>query len=199
MGVWTARLREARVPGSSIPTPTSLTAGGRRRSPAGEAGCAGRRGTCAGPWPLRHSSGCTVCQSLTLGLGVERYLAPCALSAPGKVWFKAKTPELIYLNSLTVFGARKSWDWAARSARGPLCAEWVESIELPLKTELKETHIKTGSNSVVWHRCSLARSLPWFLLSSRITSNLPSPTSTPCTFTHTFHIRGTDFTHLLCP
>lgn len=83
----------------------------------------------------------------------------------------------MYLDSLTIFGAGKSWDWASHSALGPLCAEWVDSIELPLETELKETYIKSGSNSVVRHHYFLVRSLSWFLLSSWITSNLPSPTS----------------------
>lgn len=73
----------------------------------------GHSGIALGAWPVRAS--------LWAWVWKDR-LAPHALSAPGKVWFKAKTPELIYLDSLTIFGARKSWDWAARSALGSLCA-----------------------------------------------------------------------------
>lgn len=94
------------MPGSSIPTPTSAAAGGRRRSLT----CQGRQAVqstrtpvptrVAGPWPHGHRSGYTACLSLTPGpgCGMKGQLlpvppilgTPCKVSVPPPVSWARK-------------------------------------------------------------------------------------------------------------
>lgn len=114
MGVWNSRLSEARVPGSSIPTPTSPPAGGRRSSPAEgdrQCGALGRvcpegpqarhSGTALGAWPVWASLwGLSVqgrgSSCLCLLFWTLHKRSPCSVlfPGPGKVIFSVSPGPL---------------------------------------------------------------------------------------------------------